>query len=54
MRTHGKGGTMCEFWKIPTRVGVREEGGGVKGDGGKMNGHHLRLIPGLCLEDRMN
>ena len=28
--------------------------GGVEGMEGKLNGNHLRLITGLCLEDRMN
>jgi hypothetical protein len=31
-----------------------KKGGGVEGMEGKLNGNHLRLIPELCLEDRMN
>ena len=43
-----------QFWKSAIRVGAREEGGGVEGKDRKLNGSHLRLIQGLCLEDRMN
>ena len=28
--------------------------GGVEAMEGKLNGNHLRLIPGLCLEDKIN
>ena len=37
----------------PGRLGEGKELG-VEGMEGKMNGDHLRLIPGLCLEDRTN
>ena len=42
------------FGKVPpVEVGDRK-GGGVGGMGRKLNGNHLKLIPGLCPEDRMN
>ena len=34
--------------------GCERKVGGVGGMEGKLNGNHLRLIPGLCLEDRTN
>ena len=52
--THDKDGITWEFLKGATRV-AREEGGrGKEGTEGKLNRNYLRLIPGMCLEDRMN
>jgi hypothetical protein len=36
-----------------TRMGVRRKWGGVEGMERKFNGNYLRLIPGLCLEDKI-
>ena len=42
------------FGKVPA-VGVRDrKEGRVEKMEGKFTGNHLRLIPGLCLEDRTN
>ena len=48
MWAHDRDGVSLEFLKGATR-GLQEEwmGGNLKGD-------YLRLMPGLCLEDRMN
>ena len=40
--------------KSVTRVDMRQEGRGVEGMERKLNGNHLRLILGLCLEERTN
>ena len=39
------------FGKVPPEWVRDRKEGGVEG---KLNGNHLKLIPGLCLEDRMN
>ena len=42
----------CEsFGKVPPEGCKTGRGVGMEG---KLNGNHLRLILGLCLEDRMN
>ena len=42
------------FRKVPPS-GLRDrKGEGVEGMEGKLNGNYMKLIPGLCLEDRMN
>ena len=53
MWTHSKDGVTRVFERCHQGV-VREEGGGEEGMQGKLNGNYLRLIQGLCLEDRMN
>ena len=54
MRTHSKDGITREFLKSATR-GLREWNvRGEEGTEGKLNNNYLRLIPGLCLEDRTN
>ena len=42
------------FGKVPPEWVQDRKEGGVERTGGKFNGNHLRLIPGLCLEDRFN
>jgi hypothetical protein len=39
------------FGKVPPKGIQGREGEGVEG---KLNGNHQRLIPGLCLDNRMN
>ena len=48
--------SLKSFWKVPSHQGVVKEqvGKGEGGEEGKLNGNYLKLIPGLCLEDRMN
>jgi hypothetical protein len=41
-------------WRSATKEGARQEGGGVEGMEGNLNRNHLRSIPGLCVEDRIN
>ena len=48
MRTHDKGGITRKFLKGATR-GLQEER-----KEGNLKGNYQRLLPGLCLEDRMN
>jgi hypothetical protein len=40
--------------KFPPEWTRDREGGSEAGMEGKLNGNHLRLIPGLYLEDRTN
>ena len=36
------------------KLGRKKRKGLVEGMEGKLNGNYLKLIPGLCLEERMN
>jgi hypothetical protein len=42
------------FRRVPPKWVQNRKEGGVEGMEGKLNGNYLRLIPGLCLENRTN
>ena len=42
------------FGELPPEWVQDRKGGGVEGMEGNLNGNHLRVTPGLCLEDRTN
>ena len=42
------------FGKVPSEEMRDRKGKGVERMEEKLNGNHLKLITGLCLEDRMN
>ena len=54
MSTRGNDDRRENFLKVPPGQLHDSKEGKVEGMNGKLNKNHLRLIPGLCLEDRTN